>query len=74
MNKYKLQEILTEASTGLINHSLEHLSEGIVCRINVKSSKTPTYYNGKIYVSNGRQAEEKKNHELTMWIQDRTNQ
>jgi type I restriction-modification system DNA methylase subunit len=58
--------------TGLINYSFAHLPEGIVCQIDVQSSTTPTYYNNKIYVRNGRQAEEKIGHELTMWIQERT--
>ncbi|MCW5962236.1 MAG: N-6 DNA methylase [Pyrinomonadaceae bacterium] len=67
-----IRDHLSPTPTGLIDISFEHLPEGIVYRIDAKSSKTPTYYDGKLYVRNGNQADEKTGHELTMWIQERT--
>ncbi len=58
--------------TGLIKITFHDLPEGTVCRIDVKESKTPTYFDNKLKVRNGNLTEEKTGHELTMWIQERT--
>ena len=60
--------------TGLIEITFHDLPEGSVCRIDAKSTKTPTYFDNHLYVRNGNQTEEKTGHELTMWIQQRTAQ
>lgn len=58
--------------TGLIEITFQDLPEGTVCQIDIKPSKIPTYFDGKLYVRDGNGAREKTLHELTMWIQERT--
>ncbi|PYS77720.1 MAG: hypothetical protein DMF66_08845 [Acidobacteria bacterium] len=75
--KEKIQNLIksrfTPEPTNLITISFEHLTEGIICRIDVKPSYgKPIYFDNKIYVRNGIRGDEKTGHELTMWIQERT--
>lgn len=75
--KEKIQNLIksrfTPEPTNLITISFEHLTEGVVCRIDAKPSYgKPIYFDNKLYVRNGIRGDEKIGHELTMWIQERT--